>query len=82
MVMSTFEVQNKDVQQAPIMEPCNTDGCGYLPADVTTVVATEPTQMFNQMLNQMLKKKVIKKVIKCVEKDSDDNDEEEEALQA
>ena len=40
MVISTFQVQDRDVQQAPILGQANTDGWGNLPTDSSTVGAT------------------------------------------
>jgi hypothetical protein len=43
MVISTFQVQDRDVQQAPILSPRNADGWGTLPSDSTVVGATATT---------------------------------------
>jgi hypothetical protein len=43
MVISTFQVQDRDTQQAPILGQCNADGWGSLPGDSTIVGATATT---------------------------------------
>ena len=43
MVISTFQVQDRDTQQAPILGPCNADGWGSLPSDSSVVGATATT---------------------------------------
>jgi hypothetical protein len=37
MVISTYQVQDRDTQQAPIMGQANTDGWGTFPGAVSTV---------------------------------------------
>ncbi len=38
MVISTYHVQDRDTQQAPILGQANTNGWGSVPGDVSTVV--------------------------------------------
>ena len=40
MVISTFQVQDRDTQQAPILGPANTNGWGSLPGDPSIVGVT------------------------------------------
>ncbi len=40
MVISTFQVQDRDVQQAPILGPHGADGWGSLPSDSSVIGAT------------------------------------------
>ena len=40
MVISTFQVQDRDTQQAPILGPANTNGWGSLPGDASIVGVT------------------------------------------
>ncbi len=39
MITSTFQAQDRGVQQAPILGQANADGWGSLPGDSTVVVA-------------------------------------------
>jgi len=43
MVISTFQVQDRDTQQAPVLSPANADGWGSLPTASTVVGATATT---------------------------------------
>ena len=53
MVISTFQVQDRDIQQAPILGQANTNGWGSLPTDGSLVGATSTSSAAGEFGTQL-----------------------------